>query len=99
MLGIKLPKDFQALSGLEAVHHNSIQGMVHKTLTLWRSAQEAAYLAILWDDISEEEHKATICQLHSEGDTTWKEVHEIMFNHQLEYTASSLLSSLMQRQL
>ena len=40
-LGIKLAKKFQVLSGLEAMHHNSIQGMAHETLTLGHSAQEA----------------------------------------------------------
>ena len=84
-LGIKLAKQFQVLSGLEAMHCNSIQGMVHKTLTLGCSAQEAAYLAILWDGISEAEHEATIHHLHSEADATWKEMHEVMYNHQPQY--------------
>ena len=55
VLGVKLAKQFQVLSGLEAVHHNSIQGMVHETLTLGHSAQEATYSAILWDRVSEDE--------------------------------------------
>ena len=42
-LRIKLAKQFQVLLGLEAMHHNSIQGMVHETLTLGHSAQEATY--------------------------------------------------------
>ena len=34
----RLAKDFQTLSGLEAIHRNSIQGMAHETLTLgWLS--------------------------------------------------------------
>ena len=33
VLGIKLAKQFQVLSGLEAMHRNSIQGMVHDTDT------------------------------------------------------------------
>ena len=33
-LGIKLAKQFQVLSGLEAMNCNSIQGMAHETLTL-----------------------------------------------------------------
>ena len=48
VLGIKLAKQFQVLSGLDAMHCNSIQGMAHETLTLGHSAQEATYLAILW---------------------------------------------------
>ena len=43
----KLAKQFQVLSGLEAMHHNSIQGTVHETLTLGCSVREAAYSAIL----------------------------------------------------
>ena len=33
-LGIKLAKEFHVLSGLEAMHCNSIQGTAHETLTL-----------------------------------------------------------------
>ena len=73
------------LSGLEAMHHNSIQGTVHKTLTLGHSAWEAAYLAILWDDIMEAEREATTCHLRSKADAAWKEMHEVMYNHQLNY--------------
>ena len=84
-LSIKLAKEFQVLSGLEAMHHNSIQGMVHETLTLEHSAWEAAYSAILWDRVSETECKATTHRLHLEADATWKEMHEVMYNHQLQY--------------
>ena len=56
-LGVKLAKQFQVLLGMEAMHCNSIQGMAHKTLTLGHSAWEAAYSAILWDRVSEDEHE------------------------------------------
>ena len=85
VLGIKLAKEFHVLSELEDMHRNSIQGTVHKTLTLGHSAQEATYSAILWDDITEAEHEAMTCHLHSEADATWKEMHEVMYNHQLDY--------------
>ena len=84
-LSFKLTKQFQVLSGLEAMHHNSTQGMAHETLTLGHSAWEATYLAILWDGVSETEHEATTHCLHSEADTAWKEMHEVMYNHQLHY--------------
>ena len=84
-LGIKLAKDFQVLSGLEAIHHNSVQGMAHETLTLGHSAREAAYMAILRDDITEAERKATTRHLRSKADAAWKKMHEVMYNHQLEY--------------
>ena len=85
VFGIKLAKDFQMLSGLEAIHHNSIQGMAHETLTLGHSTCKATYAAILWDDIMEAERKATTCRLHSEAGAAWKKMHEVMYNHQLEY--------------
>ena len=67
------------------MHHNSIQGTAHKTLTVGRSAQKAAYSAILRDGVSEAKHKATTCCLHSEAVTAWKEMHEVMYNHQIQY--------------
>ena len=85
MLGVKLAKDFQTLSGLEAIQHNSVQGMAHEMLTLWHSARKAPYAAILQDDITEAEHEATMRRLRSEADTAWKKMHEVMYNHQLEY--------------
>ena len=84
-LSIKLAKDFQTLSALEAIHHNSVQGMAHEMLTLGHSAHKATYAAILWDDITEAEHEATTCHLCSEADAAWKKMHEVMYNHQLEY--------------
>ena len=82
-LSIKLAKKFQVLSGLEAMHHNSIQGMAHETLTLGHSAQEATYFAIIQDRVPD--NKATTRHLHSEAAVTWKEMHEVMYNHQLHY--------------
>ena len=85
VLGIKLAKEFHVLSGLEAIHCNLIQGTAHETLTLGRSTREGTYSAILWDDITEAEHEATTCRLSSKVDATWKEMHEVMYNHQLKY--------------
>ena len=85
VLSIKLAKQFQVLSGLEAMHRNSTQGMAHKTLTLGCSAQEATYSAILQDRVLEDEREAMTCHLCSEADAAWKEMHEVMYNHQLQY--------------
>ena len=73
------------LSGLEAIHRNSIQGMAHETLTLGHSAHEATYAAILWDNITEAECEAMMHCLRSEADAAWKKMHKVMYNHQLEY--------------
>ena len=85
VLGIKLAEKFQVLLGLEAMHCNSIQGMAHEMLTLGCSAQEAAYFAIIWDRVPDNECEATTCHLHSEANVAWKEMHEVMYNHQLHY--------------
>ena len=67
------------------MHHNSFQGMVHEMLTLGCSAQEATYFAIIWDRVLDDECEATTRHLHSEADVTWKEMHEVTYNHQLHY--------------
>ena len=85
VLSIKLAKKFQVLSGLEAMHHNSIQGMVHEILTLRHLAWEAAYSAIMWARVPDDEHKVMTCCLCSEADVAWKEMHKVMYNHQLHY--------------
>ena len=59
--------------------------MAHETLTLGHSAQEAAYSAIMQDRVPDDEHEATTCHLHSEADVAWKEMHEVMYSHQLHY--------------
>ena len=59
--------------------------MVHETLTLRCSAQEAAYSAILWNRVSEDEHETMTHCLCSEADAAWKEMYEVMYNHQLQY--------------
>ena len=81
----KLAKWFQVLSGLEAMHHNPIQGMAHETLTLGCSAWEAAYSAVLRDRVSEAKCEATTRHHCSEANTACKEMHEVMYNHQLQY--------------
>ena len=84
-LGIKLAKKFHVLSSLEAIHHNYIQGTMHEMLTMGHSAWEAAYLAITWDRVPDDECEATTHNLCSEADVAWKEMHEVMYNHQLQY--------------
>ena len=84
-LSIKLAKKFQVLSGLEAMHHNSFQGMAHDTLMLGCSAWEATYSAIMQDRVPEDKCEAMTCCLCSEADVAWKEMHEVMYNHQLQY--------------
>ena len=84
-LGIKLAKKFQVLSSLEAIHCNSIQGTAHEMITLGCSAREATYFAIIWDRVPDDECEATTRCLHSEADVAWKEMHEVMYNHQLHY--------------
>ena len=67
------------------MHHNSIQSMAHEMLTLGCSAWEAAYFVIIQDKVPDDECEATTCDLCSEANVTWKEMHEVMYNHQLHY--------------
>ena len=82
-LGVKLAKQFQMLLGLEASAPQL--NPRHKTLTLGHSAQEATYSAILQDRVSENDWEAMTHCFHSEPDAAWKEMHEVMYNHQLQY--------------
>ena len=59
--------------------------MVHETLNLGHSAWEATYFAIIWDRVPDDKHEATTRHLHSEADVTWKEMHKVMYNHQLHF--------------
>ena len=84
-LGVRFAKDFQTLSGQEAIHCNSVQGMAHEMLTLGHLACKATYAAILRDNVTDAEHEATMRRLRSEAGAAWKKMHEVMYNHQLEY--------------
>ena len=84
-LSVKLAKQFQVLSRLQARCRNSIQGTAHETLTLGRLAWETAYSAILQDRVPEDKRKAMTHHLRSEADVAWKEMYEVMYNHQLQY--------------
>ena len=59
--------------------------MAHEMLALGCSAHEAAYTAILWEDITEAEREAMTHRLHSKADAAWRKMHEVMYNQQLEY--------------
>ena len=59
--------------------------MAREMLTLRCSAREAAYFAIIWDRVPDDKCEATTRHLHSEADVAWKEMHEVMYNHQLHY--------------
>ena len=59
--------------------------MAHEMLTLGHSAQEATYMAILQDDITEAECETMTRCFCSKADAAWKKMHEVMYNHQLEY--------------
>ena len=49
------------------------------------SAREAAYFAVIQDRVPDDKHEATTHRLHLEADVAWKEMHEVMYNHQLHY--------------
>ena len=79
------PRTFRCCQGWRPYTVTPIQETVHETLTLGRSTREAAYVAILQDDITEAEREAMTRHLRSEADAAWKKMHKVMYNHQLEY--------------
>ena len=50
-----------------------------------RNGAQNSYSAILWDEISEEQHEVMTRHLCSQADPTWKEMYKVMYNHQLDY--------------
>ena len=39
----------------------------------------------MWDRVPDDKRKAMTCHLCSEADVAWKEMHEMMYNPQLQY--------------
>ena len=83
-LGVKLAKQFQVLLGLEAMQRNSIKGTVHETLILGAQLGKPPTL-LFCGTVSEDNREATTHHLCLEADAAWKEMHEVMYNHQLQY--------------
>ena len=85
-LGTELTKQFQNLSGLEAMHHTTTQVTVHETRNAGCMACNAAFSAITADQ-PDRDRKKFLCQFQTEVDQAWKDTNDVIFCHQLRYDA------------
>ena len=85
-LGVELTKQFQNLSGLEAVHRAMAQATAHKTINVGCMAHNAAFSAIAANQ-PDGDHKKFLHQSHVEADQVWKDTNDVIFSHQLKYDA------------
>ena len=84
-LGTELAKQFQTLSGLEAMHHAMAQATAHEAINAGQMAQNAAYSILLDEQTPDKKHEETLQQLHAKADQAWKGTNDLVFNHQLCY--------------
>ena len=83
-LGSELAKQFQTLSGLEAMHHATAQAMAHGTVLLGRVAHSAAY-RVATTIQNAEEWESTLRGLCAKANKVWKDANDVIFSHLLRY--------------
>ena len=66
VLGAELAKQFQNLSGLEAIHCAGGQAMAHETINVGHMAHNAAFSTITTNQ-PEGDHEKLLCQFHAEA--------------------------------
>ena len=81
---MELAKQFQNLSGLEAVHCAMIQATAHETINAGHMAHNAAFSTDTANQM-DKDCKKSLCQLHTEADQAWKDTNDVIFSHQLRY--------------
>ena len=79
-LGAELTKQFQNLSGLEAVHCPTAQATAHETINARCMAHNAAFSAITTNQ-PDVDCKEFLHQFHAEADQAWKDTNDIIFSH------------------
>ena len=83
-LGVELAKQFQNLSGLEAVHCAMVQATAHETINAGHMAHNAAFSTDTANQM-DKDCKKSLCQLHAGADQAWKDTNDVIFSHQLRY--------------
>ena len=81
----ELAKQFQTLSGVEAMHHAMAQATAHKTINAGQMAWNMAYSILSDGQTWDKMHEETLQQLCTEADKAWKDTNDLVFNHQLHY--------------
>ena len=83
-LGSKLTKQFQNLSGLEAVHHATAQAAAHETINMGCMARSTAF-GVATATQTDEKDESSMHRLHAKANQAWKETNEVIFSHLLKY--------------
>ena len=84
-LGTKLANEFQALSGVEAVHRAVAQATAHKIINVGCTALSETYVHLPRDKDHEPKHQETLQQLLAKVDKAWKDTNDVVYSHQLQY--------------
>ena len=83
-LGSKLAKQFQNLSGLEAMHCTAAQAVAHETINTGCMACSTTF-GIATATQTDEEHKSSMGRLRAKANQAWKDAIEVICSHLLKY--------------
>ena len=82
VLSTDLAKQFQKLSGLEAIHCPTAQATAHETINAGQMAQDTVYSAMSVGQTQDKKHEETLQQLCAKADKSWKDANDMVFQHQ-----------------
>ena len=94
-LGAELAKQFQNLSGLEAMHCTMAQATAHETINVGCMAHNAAFSTIAANQL-DRDCKKFLHQFHAVADQAWKDTNDVIFSHQLRYDAQLVAEGTLQ---
>ena len=83
-LGSELAKQFQNLSGLEAVHCATTQATAHETINAGDVAHSTTF-GVATATQTDKGHESSMCRLCTEANQAWKDTNEVIFSHLLKY--------------
>ena len=66
-MGTQLAKEFQQLSGLEAMHHATAQATAHETINRGHVERGAAYNILMHANAPDKKWEKTLWKLHREA--------------------------------
>ena len=77
VLSTELSKQFQTISGLEAMHHTAAHEMINVGWMAWNTAYSILPYGQTWD----KKHEETLQWLHAKADNPWKEPNDFMIGN------------------
>ena len=84
-MGTQLAKEFQQLSGLEAMHHATAQATTHETINRGCVERGIAYNILMSTNAPNKKWEKTLQKLQREANQAWKDTNDVVFKHQLRY--------------